>query len=187
MAALDTIYSGVIAKTARPDRIKETKQAVVDAVLELHAMSYFERDIQTGLATIGIRSNGVVNVKELIPNLRKILAVFTIRGEKIPKISISDRSQPGYYVVGDQLHLHPSNVATQINIAFCTRPVIETSWITVEYKEAVIALAAAKVAAIVGNRNLAAALYLEVGQIFPTRSGYKNQLMMENTSYEPDL
>jgi hypothetical protein len=187
MAALDTIYSGVIAKTARPDRIKETKQAVVDAVLEYHSLSYFERDIKTGVATIGARQNGIVLLKDLIPDLRKVLGVFSIHGQKIDKISISDTSRPGYYIVGGALHLHPSNLAGQIKLAFCTKPDIATSWITLEYPEAVMSLAGAKVAAIVGNRNLASALFLEVGQIFPTRSGFKHKIMMENTSYEPDL
>lgn len=187
MSALDKIYAAAVVKTGRPDRIKETKLATVDAIYEYHTLSYFERDVKTGIMTLGARHNGRVDIRELIPNLRKILSVFTVNGPKLPKIEMTDKTHPGYYLVGNSLHIHPSNLTNQVELAYCTKPDAENSWIAEEYPDAIASLAAAKVAAICGNRTLAAALYLEVGSIYPTRTGFKHQIMMENSSYEPDF
>lgn len=187
MPSLDTIYAGVVVKTGRRDRMQETKQAVIDAVIEYHSLGFFERDITTGVVTIGSTQRGVVQLRTMVPRLRKLLAVFTLRGEKVPKIPAGRLDMPGYYLVGNELHFNPPDILQQATLVICQHPEIESSWILQEYPEAVQSLAAAKVAALVGNRNLAAALFLEVGQIYPTRSGFKNKIVMENESYEPDI
>jgi hypothetical protein len=187
MGVLDTIYSKAVTKTGRFDRINEIKLAVVDAINEYHALGYFEKDIQRGELMMGVRQQGKVDLSMLIPNLRKVMGVFTQKGTKINKISPLDLSEPGYYMMGRTLHLNPTNLQSQITLVYCQSPEPETSWIALEYDDAVATLAAAKVANIVGNRALAQALYLEVGGLTPVRTGYKNKIMMENPSYEPDF
>jgi hypothetical protein len=187
MGILDTIYSKTVTKTGRFDRVNETKIAVAGAIDEYHSLGFFEKDIQRGVLTMGVRQLGKVDLSSLIPNLRRVMGVFTESDQKIEKISPLDLSCPGYYMMGKTLHLNPSNLQSQIVIAYCQTPEPEDSWIAMEYEDAVATLAAAKVANIVGNRALASALYLEVGGLVPVRSGYKHKIMMENPSYEPDL
>lgn len=187
MGILDTIYSKAVTKTGRPDRVNETKAAVVDALNEYHSLGFFEKDIQRGLLMIGQRDYGKVDLSIHIPRMRKLLGVFDKFERKISKISIDQLHLPGYYLLGKMLHINPSNLATEIVLAYCQNPDPEDSWIALEYPEAVATLAAAKVANATGNRNLAQALFLEVGGLFPVRTGYKHKIMMENATYEPDL
>lgn len=188
MGILDTIYSKAVTKSGRPDRVNETKLAVVDAINEYHSLGYFEKDIQRGILMIGQRDYGRVDLSEHIPRMRKLMGVFTTGMQKINKISALDElHKPGYYMMGKMLHINPSNLATEIVIAYCQNPEPHESWIAMEYEEAVATLAAAKVAANTGNRLLAQALFLEVGGIYPVRTGYKHKIMMENSTYEPDL
>ena len=187
MGILDTIHSKAVTKTGRFDRVNETKLAVVDAIHEYHSLGYFEKDIQRGELMLGVRSHGKVELDPLIPRLRKVMAVMSPLGIKIDKISPMDLTKPGYYLMGKTLHINPSNLLSNLTLIYAQVPEPENSWIALEYDEAVATLAAAKVANIVGNRNLAQALYLEVGGLFPVRTGFKHQIMMENATYEPDL
>jgi hypothetical protein len=188
MGVLDTISAGVVAKTGRPDRIRETQQAIRDAMLEYHSLAFFERDITSGTLTIGQRDNGQADLRTYIPNLRQIMGVYLPTGVKLNKLAEVDSNEyPGYRSIGSHISINPTNLSTQYKIAYATVPTLEDSWIVKYYPDAMIALAAAKVAAIVGNRNLAAALFMEVGSVFPVRTGYKHQIMMENPSYEPDF
>ena len=188
MGILDTIYTKAVSKTARPDRVNETKLAVADAINEYHSLGFFEKDIQRGVLMIGERDYGRVDLQSYLPKLRKLMAVLSKHGVKIPKISnLENMQQSGYYLLGKTLHLNPSNLLTEVILVYCQTPEPQDSWIALEYPDAVATLAAAKVAAITGNRVLAQALFLEVGGLYPVRSGFKHQIMMENTTYEPDL
>ena len=188
MGILDTIYGKAVTKTGRPDRVNETKQAVIDALNEYHTLGFFEKDIRTGILMIGQRNYGRVDLSEHIPKMRKLMGVFTAQDKKIEKISMdSELHRPGYYMLGKMLHLNPSNLVTEVKLAYCQTPEPHESWIALEYPDAVATLAAAKVANIVANRALAQSLFLEVGGLFPVRSGYKHKIMMENSTYEPDL
>ena len=188
MGILDTIYSKTVVKTARPDRVNETKQAVIDAVNEYHTLGYFEKDIQRGMLIIGQRDYGRVDLSQHLPNLRKLMGVFSRMNTKIDKISPQDElHKPGYYMLGKMLHINPSNLVSEVQLMYCQTPDPQNSWIAIEYPDAVATLAAAKVANITGNRALAQALFLEVGGLVPVRSGYKHKIMMENATYEPDL
>lgn len=183
MAILDDIYKIAVTKTGRPDRVNETRQAVRDAVIEYHSLAFFGADIQEGELNVGARDNGRVNLGALIPNLRQVMAVYLPNGNALPKT----QDGPGYQMFGKTLALTPSNISPRLTIQYATVPSPESSWIANQYPEAVATLAAAKVANICGNRPLASALFLEVGGIFPARSGFKQQIMMENDNYEPDL
>lgn len=188
MGILDTIYSKAVTKTGRPDRVNETKQAVRDAIAEYHTLGYFERDIQRGILMIGQRDYGKVDLSQHIPRLRKLMAVFDKNNRKICKISpLEDLGKPGYYLMGKTLHINPSNLLSEVVLAYCQTPEPQNSWIALEYDDAVATLAAAKVAAETGNRVLAQALFLEVGGVYPARTGFKHQILMENSTYEPDL
>lgn len=183
MAILDDIYQIAVTKTGRPDRVKETKQAVADAVIEYHTLGFFGADIKEGTLNIGQRDNGRINLIPLIPNLRQVMGVYLPNGEKLPKA----QNGPGYQMFGKTLAITPANLAPYVTLQYAIVPRPEDSWIAIQYPEAVGTLAAAKVANICGNRPLASALFLEVGGIFPVRSGFKHQIMLENDSYEPDL
>lgn len=183
MSILDDIYAIAVVKTARPDRVNETKQAVRDAILEYHSLAFFGADIKDGELNIGARDNGRIDLGALIPNLRQVMAVYLPNGQALPK----SQEGPGYQMWGKTLVLTPANLSSRLTIQYATVPKPEDSWIAHQYPEAVATLAAAKVANICGNRNLASALFLEVGGIFPTRTGFKHQIMMENDNYEPDL
>lgn len=188
MGILDTIYAKTVTKTARPDRVNETRQHVIDAINEYHTLGFFEKDIQRGFLMIGQRDYGRVDLSIHIPRMRKLMGVFSRMGVKIAKINPLDELHlPGYYQLGKMLHLNPSNLVSEVQLAYCQSPEPHESWIAVEYPDAVATLAAAKVANTIGNRALAQALFLEVGGLFPVRTGYKAKIMMENTTYEPDL
>jgi hypothetical protein len=189
MNNLENIYAAVVTKTGRPDRSKEIRQAVIDATMEYHTLGYFGSDIKSGDIFLGRRNLNPVDLRAVIPDFRALMKV-TIPGlGKISRIPFldADLSQPGYQLAGSMLQLNPPDLATRITLHYCTFPTAENSWIVSRYKDAIVALASFKVAALTGNSPLAQALAVEVGSIYPGRSGYKHKIMMENDSYEPDL
>lgn len=189
MNNIDQIYSAIVTKTARPDRSKEIKQALVDAVHELHSLAYFGKDIKDGNLFIGSRSDRRVDLRNVIPGLRAVMKITVPGLGKLSRIPFheADLSVPGYQLAGTIFQLNPPDLASRVTIHYCVQPTPETSWIVAEYRDAVIALASFKIAALTGNSALANALAIEVGAIYPIRTGYKHKIMMENDSYEPDL
>jgi len=176
-----TLISSVYDLTKRPDLVAETALGVKSAVLQLHSMDYFSKDLyETGISFTTSDYIQSLDYKTLLPRwraikyIRKYNAVGLAAGRELKAISIEkvldsyniERTDI-FYLAGSVYQIKSSTQEQYFLLGAYlfpnTDPVNWSSWIADEYPTAVVFKAASIVHRAVGQEELANSMEKQAG------------------------
>lgn len=189
------LYEEVIAKTNRPELMRETQIAIRQATLKLHSLENFASDVATAEIRFPTPSpNLTLPIDTNLLRCRKVMQVSQ-NGVELEHIQANDifttntaKNIFAWWALGNSLVLRTNGASAVFTVSWLVSPQVDpvsaySSWIADKHPYAIVDEAARIIAEMTGRAELAASLARAVGSLplnGSLASGHIGELLRNN-------